>query len=827
MTPLDLQQHLQQHGHALRCLAHDLVRNRDVADDLVQATWAAALDKPPGRPGPVDGWLATVLRRLHLQRRRGELRRTERERSVARSELQPATVDLVTRRETLRAVTTAVFALEEPYQTALLLRYFEGLTPTEIAARTATSVATVKSRLQRGLLLLRGRLDRGLGDRQRWIVALGAATGLHLTTTTTILGTGALLMGSTTKLILTGAAALLLGALAWTMYGTEPPPVPIAPTVVPTAPAAAATAGLDTTRSGDVDRVALPDAEPDDGTLAHPFAFDLEVLVQDRLGLPVEGAKVLIAPAGCRLDAVPERTDANGILHLTWRGRAASMSMVVATRQDETRDAMRQILVASGSPQRVVFGGSNGRGTTLRLYRATAAQGKGDVLSLSFEGMPGKGTVIALDGLVLQQEAFADNPPLRAGLHPFASFADVQWQKRAQTDGPTIEIGELGMNGRLSFKISDAKLDASAAEPLAARIEGIVYGEDGKPCAKCPVAWGTQVDRANQATETDERGAFHFDNVPENALELRAGGGDAGLQHLTVHSTAGQTASVEVHLQRQATVRGRAFAADGKPLAGWRVEWVGVQTQWFDACTVADDGSFVLPNLPGDRGQLLLWRDKGAKTLPVLTMADVLPNSGEVELRYDPEACSGTLQLEPALPDGVDTAAVEARIFQEETGRGAPVRKAKDCNQFSLEGLAAGWYHLELGGPGLGWLDGGRHWVDGKSLVDLGRVPMPRAGSVHLQLPPDAVPGAAGDNGFAVEVYQHRADCDVRIDDPAAIPGGTLPLAPGDYIAIWRLASGARGFEPFTVQVGRVAEVQCLRAQVPAVQADGAAREGR
>ncbi|MEO6597796.1 MAG: sigma-70 family RNA polymerase sigma factor [Planctomycetota bacterium] len=820
MTPLDLEQHLHQHGHALRGLAQDLVRDPNVADDLVQATLASALRKPPAQPGPIGGWLSTVLRRLHLQHRRTEQRREERERATARPESLPPTIDLVERRETLQAVTSAVFSLDEPYQTSVLLRYFEGLTPSEIALRTDTSVATVKSRLQRALLLVRGRLDRTRGDRRRWTKALCAATGLQILTTTAILGTGALLMGSATKLVLGGAAAVLLGALVWGLRDTEPPPMRSNTTAANIAPAATATAVLDAATPDGVDRVALPDPSRDESALLHAFGFELEVQVQDHFGLPVEGAKVLLAPFGCRLDEVPDRTDSAGIVHVQWRGKNSSMPMVVATRADETRDATRQVVVASGSKTRMVLGGSSAQRGTIRLMRS--AERVGSVLSFTLPDTPRSAgsTWLSLDGIVLQQGSFADNPVLREGLHPFATFGDVQWQKREEpTQGQSMEVAKeikIGVSlSRLAFDVVGGDIQLSRpdeAHAAAARIGGIVYGEDGKPCSKCPVVWGTVVDRPNGRTETDERGAFAFDNVPEGALELRAGGGDAGLQHATVRAVAGQTATLDLYLKRQATVRGRAVDKDGKPLAGWRVEWVSGQTPWFDACTVADDGTYVLPNLPGDTGRLLLWRGKGQSSLPALVTGDVLPNSGEVELRFDAELSSGVLQLEPALPNGVDKATVEARIFQEDTGRGATLRKGKEGNRFSLTGLAAGWYRIELGGPGLGWLDGGRHYVDGKSLVDLGRVAMPQAGSLRLHMPDAATEGANTD-ALAVEIYHRRGDCDVRIDDPAEAGRGTVPLPAGNYFAMWRSATGGLEFEPFTVQSGREVDVHSIAAK--------------
>jgi hypothetical protein len=611
-------------------------------------------------------------------------------------------------------------------------------------------------------------------------------------------------MRTTHKLALGSAAALLLFALAWLALGRAPAPVEPAdraPEIVRTAPAIGGS-GVEASQPADTKRVALPDALRDTDALAHPYVFELEVQVVDRLGLPVEGAGVLLAPLGCRLDEAPERTDGSGIARIQWRGRAASMPIVVATRADETRGAMRQIVVRSGSPARVVFGGSSGQGIALRVVGDVNVNGQ--PFELALEGPQAAlatRLVLVLDTIVQQQGAF---PSMRAGLHPFASFADLQWRERSEAPAG-ITVSGHGQGSRIgAFRALIAAGGGEDAQP-SARIEGHVYGEDGRPCAGCPVVWGEQVDRPSQRAETDERGAFRFEGVAAGALELRAGGGDGGLRRVSISTRRDQTTAIDLHLQREATVRGRAVDAAGKPLAGWRVEWAGTQVPWFDACTVAGDGSFVLPNLPGGAGQLLLSRGDGSDKLPVLQVSGVLPDSGPVELRFDAGSSNGTLQIEPALPDGLERGAVEVRVFQDDTGRGTSLRKAKDGNQFTLGGLAAGWYRLELGGPGFGWLDAGRHWVDGRSVVDLGRVRMPRAGALRLH----AAAGSDSD-GAAVEIYQRRADCDVRIDDPASRTDEPLPLPASEYFALWRAATGELRCTAFAVEAGCEVEVRCV-----------------
>jgi RNA polymerase sigma factor (sigma-70 family) len=158
-------------------LARVLAGNGADADDLEQEAWVAALRSPPSRPGPVRGWLATVLRRRRLDARRAEWRRLAREEAAARPEAVPSAEESVARAEVLRRVIEEVMALEEPGRTTVILRFFDGLAPGEIANLTGVPVETVRTRLRRALDVLRGRLD-GKVDWRPWILLASAAVVL-------------------------------------------------------------------------------------------------------------------------------------------------------------------------------------------------------------------------------------------------------------------------------------------------------------------------------------------------------------------------------------------------------------------------------------------------------------------------------------------------------------------------------------------------------------------------------------------------------------------------------------------------------------------------
>jgi len=113
--------------------ARGLVADDNAADDVVQEIWRQALERPPAAGHGLGAWLRTVTRRQALKHRRGEARRLRRELDSARPERLASTVEVLADREILRRVVDAVLALSEPYQSALVLRFYEDLPPRAIA----------------------------------------------------------------------------------------------------------------------------------------------------------------------------------------------------------------------------------------------------------------------------------------------------------------------------------------------------------------------------------------------------------------------------------------------------------------------------------------------------------------------------------------------------------------------------------------------------------------------------------------------------------------------------------------------------------------------
>ena len=60
--PLSNLDALLEHGDFVRALARTLVADPERADDVVQQTWMASIEKPPISGLPARAWLAAVVR---------------------------------------------------------------------------------------------------------------------------------------------------------------------------------------------------------------------------------------------------------------------------------------------------------------------------------------------------------------------------------------------------------------------------------------------------------------------------------------------------------------------------------------------------------------------------------------------------------------------------------------------------------------------------------------------------------------------------------------------------------------------------------------------
>ncbi|MBL8895996.1 MAG: sigma-70 family RNA polymerase sigma factor [Planctomycetes bacterium] len=212
--PLDLDALADQREFARR-VARAVVRDEHIAEDIAQDALISTFASRPPLLRSMRAWIGQVARNRALRWRRREEQRRQRESAVARGESaeERSTRDLELQRELLEALGT----LEAHYRTALYLRYFEEHPPSRIAAELGVPVATVKTRLQRGLVQLRAELERRHGGAPgAWLPTLALFAfpqgGTGVLTATASLAVSAL---AVPKLLLAAALLVALLGAAW------------------------------------------------------------------------------------------------------------------------------------------------------------------------------------------------------------------------------------------------------------------------------------------------------------------------------------------------------------------------------------------------------------------------------------------------------------------------------------------------------------------------------------------------------------------------------------------------------------------------------------
>lgn len=200
---------LLAHTGWMTSLAQSLVLDRNEAEDVVQQAFLDVIERRPEQPRSLGAWLRGVLSHRVWKNRRAQARKRRREERAARPEcLSTTPADLVERAELHRLVVDRVLALPEPYREAVLLRFFEDYSAAEVAKRQNVPLATARTRLQRGLDLLRKELDRVHGnDRRQWLTALLPIAGLGGAGTLSTATSAAALESQANTVVTTGAVS--------------------------------------------------------------------------------------------------------------------------------------------------------------------------------------------------------------------------------------------------------------------------------------------------------------------------------------------------------------------------------------------------------------------------------------------------------------------------------------------------------------------------------------------------------------------------------------------------------------------------------------------
>lgn len=522
---------LLEHRGWLQRLAVGLVGDAQTADDLVQETLVTALSAPPEHaddPPRLRAWLARVVRRASLQRARGEARRTRRQAETARGERLPPTDALVARAEMQRNVADAVLGLHEPYRTVVLLRYFEGLDSAEIARRLGAPAATVRSRLMRGLDLLRVELDRRYGgDRAAWCVVIAAFLPQGALAPPAPVGDGvtapllkgALAVKGSLQIVLACAAvvAAAVGAWKWSGVGggagaaseeraleadvalAEPEPVTAAPLEeVDVAPERLAVSA---------DEEGVEEVEPDVASApARAYGTTLDARVVDEAGVGIVGARLEVRGPGALA-----HSGAGGDVALDVPLEGERRTLEVSVGHPGRATAWLSLSFRAGEPAHLG-----------EVVLAPAGTLTGRVVDEG--GRPLAEVEVVVDGL---ENARRDPEQLRRlgpelGAHPLRarSEADGGFRIEGVPVGSTrvwagaegfawsgvgpVEVRRERETGGVEIELAPLRLDD--------RIEGVVLGPDGAPVEQAQVRlwYVTSTHATSSVVEADAEGRFSY-----------------------------------------------------------------------------------------------------------------------------------------------------------------------------------------------------------------------------------------------------------------------------------------------------------------------------
>ncbi len=704
----NLEETVRSHGAFVRNLARRLVLGDDKAGDLEQQTWLAAMESPPRRAG-VRGWLATVVRNFARRAHRAEVRREHRESVAARPEAISSAADVVQRQAVIRQVIDAVFALEEPYRSTLLLHFYENLQPAEIAEQLGVPAATVRTRLKRGLDQLRDWFDaRHGGDRDQWTMALmpvalgalkpvvaaaaAAGAGAALTTaaasTTPITALGGIIVAKKIGIALGACCVLAVSVIVWKQIVVAPDPVDPGTVSVREVPSTERTAfndgGKPVTPIDGAKVTAKPFVPTGDEMTPSAMAIAagkptarITGRVVDEEGRPVADAAVTMDLSESRsgVDAVVEnvveggdnrttRTTTDGRFHFA--GVPVDFDASVHVKPTTLCDANRTVpvtkpvdvdmgdLVAKrgGTLAGQVLGptGAPIKGAKVRAW--TPAKSGSPGIMIFGGGFPGGGegrsTVTDADGRY-RIEGIAEGPCSAA-----ASAEDCQVLTRT---------GLRVTKGQVTWE-ADFKLAAGTV------IEGVVRNPDGKPVAGArvsarPAALTIGVDRGGLSGErrevvTGADGRFVVRGLSDEpqAVRARVPGflpGDAA-------SVPPGTTDLVLALRPSALVWGiLADSTNGRPVADFTAStgtmffgpnggpgtrvWKGAEAA--QAANVADQpGLFAVTDVP-ESGMTLRFVAKGYGT----TSFETKPTPGEkieIKPRLIPECVVSGLVVDPS-----------------------------------------------------------------------------------------------------------------------------------------------------------------------------------
>jgi len=150
-----------------------LTGNREMAEDLFQEVWMRVLVRGAQFNGKArfETWLFAIARNLVIDQSRKRTLTSldelmdgpggeERALPLDLAGVEPSSFDHAALHQDRERIAAALIGLETIYREVLVLRFYEEMSLEEIAQVTRTPLSTIKSRLYRGMAILKPRLAR-------------------------------------------------------------------------------------------------------------------------------------------------------------------------------------------------------------------------------------------------------------------------------------------------------------------------------------------------------------------------------------------------------------------------------------------------------------------------------------------------------------------------------------------------------------------------------------------------------------------------------------------------------------------------------------------
>ncbi|MEZ5964006.1 MAG: sigma-70 family RNA polymerase sigma factor [Planctomycetota bacterium] len=671
MSP-SLASELHAHAHALRRLASHLVGEHD-ADDVLQDAAVQALTAPPAQPGPLGGWMTSVVRGIAAKHHRNRQRRRRREEIAARAERLPAADAELLARDTFRDLAEAVLALPQPYQSVLLRRYLQEQSPRAIATATGLPVATVKSQLQRGLAMVRARLAGR--DGRDWRLGLGALFGCE---GSTLVGTtGVFLMTSGVKFfVAAAAAAVFVAAFFWFDRPSAAPPA-AAPSLPPASELAAA---AETTVTGHED---APDPRSESPV---------------RVEVPATATWIVRGQAvqNSNRPAPSARIVARAYRATEAKGEPAVETLLVA-------DADGRFDWPLEPPEVVTFCELRGEGERVHSYPETFVVAPGDPpprvrLSLSF-----------LDARVLGRVLDDRGQPI------VGARVRYGWRSRGVPTGeggrfelavptsPTVGLtvgahGFVDLRHDVAIDVQRGVGEVDLSLRRANRIHGRITDDDGRPVAGATVR--TFYTIYADGAETDDDGRYVLDNLDpslasHSVFARREGFVEAKAE---VQASAADVAQ-DLVMHRGTAVTGTVFGPSGQPIPAATV-FLGSSPNAYDRLDAFTDlhGRFAFPCVAAGEHTLNVERRGLASKRQEVTVPAAPAPALDIRVVLDAgHFVAGRVRDREGQP--MANVSIAPRLGGEYL---SDVRGTTDAaGRFRLEGLPADGLSLELYGRGV------------------------------------------------------------------------------------------------------------------------------